>query len=117
MINDPVLFAEEWIRAWNAHDLDKIMSHYSDDCEIITPMIKTALGVDSGSLAGKSNVRNYWRAALAKVPDLHFEFIDVTAGVGSVALYYRSIFSKKAIEVMFFDKNGKVSKGIAHYTD
>ena len=117
MINDPVLFAEEWIRAWNSHDLDMIMSHYSDDCEITTPMIKTALGIDSGSLAGKSNVRNYWRAALDKVPDLHFELLDVTVSVGSVAIYYRSIFNKKAIEVMFFDTIGKVSKGIAHYTE
>ncbi|HNX58406.1 MAG TPA: nuclear transport factor 2 family protein [Spirochaetota bacterium] len=117
MINDYTHFAEEWIDSWNAHDLDRIMSHYRDDCEITTPMIKTALGIDTGTLAGKSAVRNYWRAALDKVPDLHFELIDITASVNSVALYYQSISNKKAIEVMFFDKSGKVSKGFAHYSE
>jgi ketosteroid isomerase-like protein len=24
-------FAEEWIAAWNAHDLPRILSHYEDD--------------------------------------------------------------------------------------
>ena len=27
-------FAAEWIEAWNAHDLDRILSHYTDDFEM-----------------------------------------------------------------------------------
>ena len=26
--------ADEWIAAWNAHDLDQIMAHYTEDMEI-----------------------------------------------------------------------------------
>lgn len=66
-------FAIDWIESWNAHDLDRILSHYSDDCELITPMIKVALGVETGMLTGKSNMREYWAAALTKVPDLKFD--------------------------------------------
>ena len=25
-------FAREWVAAWNAHDLGRILSHYADDC-------------------------------------------------------------------------------------
>ena len=110
-------FAESWIESWNSHDLDKILNHYSDDVEITTPMIKLAAGIDSGSLKGKENVREYWKKALKKIPDLQFELFDVTTGVNSIALYYKSVMNKKAIEVMFFDKKGKVTKMYAFYTE
>jgi len=110
-------FAKEWIHSWNTHNLEGILSHYSDDIEITTPMIKLALGVDNGSLKGKELVADYWQKALNKLPDLHFELYDVTVGVNSVALYYKSVMNKKAIEVMFFDEYGKVNKMFAHYTE
>jgi ketosteroid isomerase-like protein len=114
---DAEKFAEAWIKSWNSHDLEDILAHYSNDIEITTPMIKLAAGIESGSLQGKEQVRAYWEKALSKIPDLHFELVDVTSGVDSVALYYKSIMNKMAIEVMFFDQNGLVNKMIAHYTD
>ncbi|MFK5880479.1 MAG: nuclear transport factor 2 family protein [Flavobacteriaceae bacterium] len=110
------VFAQEWIKSWNSHNLEDILSHYSDDVEITTPMIKIAGGINSGTLKGKEFVRDYWKKALNKIPDLHFELIDVTRSVDSIALYYKSVMNKKAIEVMFFNEQGKVNKMIAHYT-
>lgn len=110
-------FAEQWIKSWNSHDLEEIMKHYSDDIEITTPMIKLAAGIESGSLQGKEQVRAYWEKALQKIPDLYFELEEVTSGVNSVALYYKSVMNKMAIEVMFFNENGLVNRMIAHYTD
>lgn len=110
-------FAEEWINSWNSHNLEDILSHYSEDIEITTPMIKLALGVDNGSLKGKESVADYWQKALQKIPDLHFELYGVTSGVNSVALFYKSVMNKNAIEVMFFDEQGKVNKMFAHYTE
>ena len=109
-------FAKTWIEAWNSHDLDVILSHYSEDIEITTPMIKMALGEGDGNLKGKDAVADYWKRALDKMPDLHFELYDVTEGVNSVALYYKSVMDKKAVEVMFFNEEGKVNKMLAHYT-
>jgi len=108
-------FAEEWVAAWNAHDLERILDHYSDDFEIITPMIKMSLGVDTGSLVGKPAIADYWRAALEKMPDLHFELLDVCVGVNSIAVYYRSVMDKLAIELMEFDAEGKVERVVVHY--
>ncbi|WP_407476520.1 nuclear transport factor 2 family protein [Elizabethkingia anophelis] len=109
-------FAKIWIEAWNSHDMNAILSHYSEDIEITTPMIKMALGEGDGSLKGKEAVADYWRRALDKMPDLHFELYDVTEGVDSVALYYKSVMDKKAVEVMFFNEEGKVNEMFAHYT-
>lgn len=109
-------FAQQWIESWNSHDLEDILDHYSDDIEITTPMIKLATGIESGSLKGKTAVADYWSKALHKIPDLHFELVDVAEGVDSVALYYKSVMNKMAVEVMFFNAQGKVCKMIAHYT-
>lgn len=27
-------FAHEWVEAWNSHDLEAVLSHYSDDLEM-----------------------------------------------------------------------------------
>lgn len=108
-------FAKEWINSWNSHDLDVILSHYSDDIEVTTPMIKLAAGIETGTLKGKEAVAGYWQKALAKIPDLHFELVAVTECINSVALYYKSVMDKMCIEVMFFDDEGKVCKMFAHY--
>lgn len=109
-------FAQSWIKSWNSHNLEDILTHYADDIEITTPMIKMAGGIDSGSLKGKELVREYWKKALQKIPDLHFELYEVTAGINSVALYYKSVMNKNAIEVMFFNTEGKVNRMFAFYT-
>ena len=114
---DPLKFSQEWIEAWNSHDLDRVLAHFSEDFSITTPMIKVALGVDTGTISGKDNVRKYWAAALVKIPDLKFELIEITSSVNSIALYYKSVMGKKAIEVMYFNELGLVNKVVAHYTN
>ena len=57
---DAQKFAKEWVESWNSHNLDDILSHYSEEIEITTPMIKLAGGIENGSLKGKENVRGYW---------------------------------------------------------
>lgn len=109
-------FAKDWIDSWNSHDMEIILEHYSEDVEITTPMIRIATGADADTLKGKPAVKAYWEKALAKLPDLQFELIDITKGVNSVALYYKSVMNKKTIEVMFFNEDGKVNKIVAHYT-
>lgn len=108
-------FAEEWIAAWNAHDIEAVLGHYRDDFEMTSPMIQLVLGIKSGTLAGKSAVGDYWRAALAKVPDLKFSIIDVTCGVETVSIYYNAVMGRKAIEIFFFDSRDKVYKASATY--
>jgi ketosteroid isomerase-like protein len=46
MLPDLNKFALEWIESWNSHDLDRILSHYADDVEVTTPMIKVVTGID-----------------------------------------------------------------------
>ena len=45
-------FSQEWLSAWNAHDLEAILSHYADDFEMISPYIVAITGESSGVLKG-----------------------------------------------------------------
>jgi SnoaL-like protein len=109
-------FAADWIHSWNAHDLDKVLSHYADDFEMSSPVIVQVAGEPSGVLRGKAAVGAYWKKALELIPDLHFELISVLAGVTSIILYYKGARGRLAAEVFHFGAGGeKVSKSFAHY--
>ena len=108
-------FAEHWAGAWNKHDLTEVLSHYTDDFEMSTPMIQKVLGIAAGTLKGKQAVGDYWEAALRKMPDLRFSVIEVAAGVNVVSIYYDAGSGRRAIETFFFNKEGKVFKALAAY--
>ncbi len=108
-------FAQQWVKAWNLHDLDKILLHYADACELTSPLIITVLKEPSGTVKGKQRIRAYWEKALDRVPDLCFELLEVLTGVNSITIYYRSVFGRLAAEVIFLDKNMKVVRAVAHY--
>lgn len=108
-------FAAEWIAAWNSHDLERILSHYTGDFEMSSPLI-IDWGLDpSGTLRGKDKVRSYWGLGLSKLPDLHFELLGVFAGVNSIMLHYRGAKGRLGAEVLHFNTQGKVAKGFAHH--
>jgi ketosteroid isomerase-like protein len=108
-------FAADWIESWNAHDLNRVLSHYTDDFEMSSPFITQIAGEPSGMLVGKEAVRAYWSKALQLMPELRFELISVLSGVHSVTVYYRGGSGRLAAEVFFFDADRKVSKAVAHY--
>lgn len=115
MINDINLFVESWLKAWNQHDLPEIMSHYTDDFEIHSPML-IKLGIaPTGKLQGKPLIADYWQQALIKFPDLHFTLQRVTLGVDCLAIGYQSVLNMPATEIMFWDTSGKITKVLACY--
>jgi hypothetical protein len=109
-------FAVDWISAWNAHDLDRILTHYADDFEMSSPLIIERMKEDSGTLKGKAAIRPYWQIGLDATPPLKFELIEVFVGVESISLYYRRTNGKTAVETLVFNTRGQVIKGIAHHS-
>jgi ketosteroid isomerase-like protein len=108
-------FAEEWIAAWNSHDLERIFSHYTDDFEMSSPYIRERMGEPSGTLRGKAAIRPYWTAGLSWPPPLHFELQHVYAGADSITITYRRSDGRLGAEVLFINAEGKAVQGAAHY--
>jgi len=108
-------FAQEWIAAWNSHQIDAILSHYASNVEFTSPFAIRLLNQPDGTIYGIDALKTYFQKGLEAFPDLHFELIEVLAGVKSVTLYYYSVKNLKSAEVMIFDETGKVRKVLAHY--
>jgi hypothetical protein len=107
-------FEREWIGAWNAHDLDRILAHYRDDVRFVSPFA-ARFGAPHGQLRGRHALREYFARGLATYPALRFQPIAALGGIGSVALHYRSVEDRAAIEVMELDDRGQVRRAVAHY--
>jgi len=107
-------FSKEWIAAWNSHDLDKIMHHYSDDFEMHSPVIREITGEKNGTLKGKTAIRDYWKKALDVNPGLHFELMHSFSGTNSIVIQYKGHRGLSA-EVFIFNRENKVISAFAHY--
>ena len=107
-------FEREWIEAWNAHDIDRILTHYRHDVRFVSP-IAARFGTPDGEVRGRPALRDYFGLGLASYPELHFQPIAALGGLRSIALHYRSIEDRQAIEVMEFDARGRVRRATAHY--
>jgi ketosteroid isomerase-like protein len=108
--------ANHWVAAWNAHDLDLIMTHYEDAVELISPAAARLLGKPEGRVAGKADVRAYFQRGLEAYPELHFRLEDVLWGISSVVLYYSNQKGTKTAEFMELSASGKVVRVVANYS-
>ncbi len=112
---DAQRFALEWIESWNSHDLERILSHYSEDVQVTSPLIETVLGPGRVSVRGKKALRAYWGPALERYPELRFVLFRAYAGPNSLVLHYQSVQGLIGAECMEFDGSGAVCRVLAHY--
>ena len=107
--------ANYWVAAWNAHDLDLIMTHYDDAIELTSPVAVQLLGTPDGKVVGKANLRAYFQRGLEAYPELHFRLEDVLWGVNSVVFYYTNHKGTHTGEFMELSAIGKVVRVVANY--
>jgi ketosteroid isomerase-like protein len=107
--------ANDWVAAWNAHDLDLILSHYEDDVELTSPVAARLLGTTDGKVTGKASLRAYFQRGLQAFPELHFQLEDVLWGLSSVVLCYKNQRGTRTAELMELSSTGMVARVVAHY--
>ncbi len=107
--------ANQWVSAWNAHDLDSIMAHYEDQVELTSPVAAKLLGKPDGRVVGKANLRAYFQRGLEAYPELQFRLEDVLWGLNSVVLYYANQKGTRTAEFMELSAVGKVARVVANY--
>ena len=107
--------ASNWVAAWNAHDLDLIMTHYDDAIELTSPVAAQLLRTSDGKVVGKANLRAYFQRGLEAYPELRFRLEDVLWGVNSVVFYYTNQKGTRTAEFMELSAIGKVVRVVANY--
>ena len=111
---DPKPFAERWLTTWNAHDLDAVLALFHDDVVFTSPLAIKVVPESQGLLQGKDALRAYWSAALAQLPDLHFELTSLFAGVDSLLIGFRTNGGPERFEILRF-RGDRVSEGHGTY--
>ena len=107
--------AEHWVGAWNAHDLELILTHYEEDVELTSPVAAQLLGTADGKVVGKANLRAYFQRGLEAFPELQFRLEDALWGLNSVVLYYANQKGTRTAEFMELSAAGKVARVVANY--
>lgn len=95
-------FAEGWVKDWNAHDIEALLGHFTEDVVFTSPVAVRLLGGD-GIIRGKQALRDYWSEGIRVIPDLHFEVVALYTGVGTLVINYRNQAGGLVCEVLTFD--------------
>ncbi|GIG22972.1 hypothetical protein Cch01nite_36960 [Cellulomonas chitinilytica] len=111
---DPAAFAATWVAAWNAHDLDAVLSLFHDDVVFTSPLAAQLLPDTGGVVRGKDALREYWSRGLRAYPDLHFTVERVFSGVGALVIEYRNHRGGLVDEVLVL-RDGLVAEGHGTY--
>jgi hypothetical protein len=96
-------FADGWVAAWNAHDIEAVLSHFCEDARFSSPVAQAILDGTDGVLVGKDAIRSYWAEGIRRIPDLHFEVVGTYVGVDLVVINYRNQRGVLVCEVLHFD--------------
>jgi predicted ester cyclase len=108
-------FAQDWVDAWNSHDLERILTHYDDQVLLVSPIALKLLNGD-GTVRGKAALREYFLRGLEAFPDLRFNLIDALWGTETIVVYYiNNVRGSKTAEVMLLNPAGKIQRVWANY--
>ncbi len=83
-------FAADWVDAWNAHDVERVLEHFSADVVFSSPVAARIVDGSAGVIRGKEALREYWSLGVRLIPDLRFEVVNTYAGVDSLVIHYRN---------------------------
>ncbi|WP_395063017.1 nuclear transport factor 2 family protein [Flavobacterium sp.] len=92
--------AHAWFDAFNAHNLEKLLSLYDDDAEHFSPKLKIIHPETNGLLTGKEALRTWWQEAFDRLPTLNYKVKSLTANSDRVFMeYIRTVENEEDILV------------------
>jgi len=88
--------AEQWFAAFNAHDLEALLTLYADDAQHFSPKLKIRQPETNGLVSGKDALRSWWQDAFERLPTLQYQPTSFTANEERVIMEYtRKVSGKK----------------------
>lgn len=80
--------AHLWLEAFNAKDLDGLLSLYAEDAEHYSPKLKLRQPETQGRVKGKEALRRWWSDAFERYPSLRYEVSKLIADEAQVFMEY-----------------------------
>ena len=80
--------AQQWLAAFNRHDLDALLALYAEDALHYSPKLKVRQPETAGYIRGKIQLRPWWADAFLRLPTLQYEATSLTANTERVFMEY-----------------------------
>lgn len=88
MTEQNLSIAHAWFEAFNAHNLEKLLSLYDDEARHFSPKLKLRHPETNGLVTGKEALRNWWKDAFERLPSLHYKVTSLTSNADRVFMEY-----------------------------
>jgi hypothetical protein len=105
--------ADRWREAWNARDLDEIVSCYSEQVEFVLPALVS--DDEERTISGREELREHFRHGLELAPNLTVDEESLLVGPSGFAILYRREDGHRAIETVELDADGLASRARVFY--
>jgi len=103
--------AFKWFDAFNAHNIEQLLSLYDDHAEHFSPKLKIRKPETNGFVRGKSEMREWWQDAFNRMPDLQYKVTSLTANDDRVFVEYLRVVSGEEnlmVAEVYEVKDGKI---------
>lgn len=87
-MNDLNKIAHTWFDAFNGHDIEMLLALYDEQAEHYSPKLKVHQPSSNGLIKGKPALRSWWSDAFARLPQLHYELLQLTAEGDQIFMEY-----------------------------
>ncbi len=110
--------AIQWFEAFNAHDLEKLLSLYDDNAQHFSPKLKVRKPETNGLVIGKDALRSWWQDSFDRLPSLQYEVVKLTADEYQVFMeYIRHVENEEDLyvgETLTIENNVIVASRVFH---
>ncbi len=99
-MRDTVAIAREWLRAFNARELDALLALYAEDAVHTSPKLRDKRPETRGEIRGKANLRSWWQDSFDRLPRLRYEPVTLCGDEERVWMeYLRKVPGEKDLMV------------------
>lgn len=80
--------AQQWIDAFNKHEVDTLLSLYDDNARHYSPRVEEERPETEGWLEGKDQLREWWQRNFDELPSLRYKLCDSLKSRDCVVMIY-----------------------------
>ena len=118
-MNETKQIAVRWFDAFNKHDLEALLSLYAEDAKHYSPKLKIHQPETNGLIQGKEALRNWWRDAFTRLPELHYEVIRIMNEDDQIFMEYnRQVPGEDEMRIgeLLMIQNGKIISSLVYHS-
>ena len=83
--------AKKWLTAFNEHNLEDLLALYHEQAEHFSPKLKLRKPETNGLIKGKAAMREWWKDAFERLPELAYFERTITSSEERVFMEYMRV--------------------------